>query len=189
MDFGCRSEKEPMCVCAPMRALICDTHSGIVWVMSTDTHILQWQFVWCWLHQVLHGCFLSLSCLSQSAINDGLWRTGKKPYNLQIWAKLRTAELNLENAVSLCNWFIRSIRFSASHKLPLQTDGNWVLTNKMKGNWPGIFKCTWELGSLGARAYFISQGLRVNIWLRNIFQTQRSQSPKSLHWRFDALYI
>lgn len=61
-----------------------DTHSGIVWVMSTDTHILQWQFVWCWLHQVLQGCFPSLSCLSQSAINDGLWRMEKtqQPTNM-----------------------------------------------------------------------------------------------------------
>lgn len=41
--------------------------------------------------------------------------------------------------------------------------------------------------SLGTPTHFILQGLRVNIWLQNIFQTHRSQSPKSLHWQFDVL--
>lgn len=41
--------------------------------------------------------------------------------------------------------------------------------------------------SPGAPTHFILQRLRVNIWLQNIIQTHRSQSPKSLHCWFDAL--
>lgn len=90
-DFGCRSKRnlcvyvhwwvhsynmwhsfsECVCVCVSVWV------SYAIW----HTHTLQWQCIWCWLHQVLQECFLSFSCLSQSCINDRWWGSGKNPTN------------------------------------------------------------------------------------------------------------
>lgn len=86
-DFGCRSERN-LCVFVHwcVHSYVTLIQWVCVWVSYKlwHTHTLQWQCVWCWLHQVLQDCFLSLSCLSQSAINDRQWRTKK---NLQIEPK------------------------------------------------------------------------------------------------------
>lgn len=84
-DFGCRSERN-LCVfvhwCVHSYVTLIQWVCVWVWVSYElwHTRTLQWQSVWCWLHQVLQECFLSLSCLSQSEINDGRWRT-KNPTN------------------------------------------------------------------------------------------------------------
>ncbi len=80
-----QEREEPVCICVHwcMHSYVTFIQWVYVWVWVSyelwHAHTQQWQSVWCRLHQVLQECFLSLSCLSQSVINDGRWRTTPPP--------------------------------------------------------------------------------------------------------------
>ncbi len=80
-----QEREEPVCICVHwcMHSYVTFIQWVYVWVWVSyelwHAHTQQRQSVWCRLHQVLQECFLSLSCLSQSVINDGRWTPPPPP--------------------------------------------------------------------------------------------------------------